>query len=138
MRRVFVDNSYLVAILNPKDDRHQKAKEVSQSLGNYLSVTSEMVLTEFLNHFCARGSSFRQLAITATDQLYADPSVEIIPQTTEQFEQARLFYRKRLDKEYSLTDCVSMLIMQKKEIQDVLTHDRHFQQEGFCALLRDD
>ncbi|MEX0271303.1 type II toxin-antitoxin system VapC family toxin [Leptolyngbyaceae cyanobacterium UHCC 1019] len=138
MRRVFVDNSYLVAILNPRDDRHQKAKEVSQSLGNYLSVTSEMVLTEFLNHFCARGSSFRQLAITATDKLCADPDVEIIPQTTEQVKQARLFYRKRLDKEYSLTDCVSMLIMEKMGIQDVLTHDRHFQQAGFCALLRDD
>jgi uncharacterized protein len=138
MRRVFVDTSYWIAILDPKDDRHLRAKQVSIELGNYYSVTSEMVLTEFLNYFSAQGLQFRQLAIAVTDQLCADSRVEIVSQTTEQFAQARQFYRQRLDKGYSLTDCASMLIMQDKKIQDVLTHDHHFQQAGFCALLRSD
>jgi predicted nucleic acid-binding protein len=47
-----------------------------------------------------------------------------------------LFYRQRRDKSYSLTDCASMLIMRQQNILDVLTFDRHFQQEGFNALLR--
>jgi predicted nucleic acid-binding protein len=42
-----------------------------------------------------------------------------------------------LDKGYSLTDCASMLIMRQKEIQDILTYDKHFLQEGFNALLRE-
>ena len=50
--RVFIDTSYLIAILEPTDDRHEKAKNVSLSLGSYQQLTSEMVLTELLNAFC--------------------------------------------------------------------------------------
>ena len=138
MRRVFIDTSYLVAMLDFKDDRHQRAKEVSQALGTYRAVTSEMVLTELLNYFASKGRNFRQMALSATDRLRSNPEVEIMSQTSEQFEQARQYYKVRSNKAYSLTDCASMLIMQERAIRDVLTHDRHFQQEGFCALLRDD
>jgi uncharacterized protein len=94
------------------------------------------VLAEFLNYFSAQGKSFRKMSIDVTDSLRSDPSIEIIPQTSQQFELARQYYRQRLDKGYSLTDCASMLIMKEQGIQDALTHDRHFEQEGFCALLR--
>jgi uncharacterized protein len=137
MRRVFLDTSYLVASIDPKDDQHERAKFVSEKLGKFIPVTSEMVLAEFLNYFSAQGKSFRKMSIEVTDLLRSDPSVEIVPQTSEQFEKARQYYRERLDKGYSLTDCASMLIMKEKDIQDVLTHDRHFKQEGFYALLRD-
>jgi uncharacterized protein len=136
MRRVFLDTSYLVASIDPKDDQHKRAKVVSKELGNFTSVTSEMVLAEFLNYFSAQGKSFRKMSIDVTDSLRSDPSIEIIPQTSQQFELARQYYRQRLDKGYSLTDCASMLIMKEQGIQDALTHDRHFEQEGFCALLR--
>ncbi|MEA5477512.1 hypothetical protein VB774_07745 [Pseudanabaena galeata UHCC 0370] len=52
-------------------------------------------------------------------------------------EQAYQYYRQRPDKQYSLTDCASMVIMKEKGIDPVLPHARHFQQEGFIALLRD-
>jgi uncharacterized protein len=136
MRRVFLDTSYLVASIDPKDDQHERAKLVSEKLGKFIPVTSEMVLTEFLNYFSAQGKDFRKMSIEVTDSLGSNPSIEIIPQTSDQFEQARQYYRQRLDKGYSLTDCASMLIMKEKGIQDALTHDRHFEQEGFCALLR--
>ena len=45
-------------------------------------------------------------------------------------------FSERLDKEWSLTDCASFLVMQGKGIQDALTHDHHFEQMGFRALLR--
>jgi len=45
-------------------------------------------------------------------------------------------YRARLDKGYSLTDCISMQIMRREGLTDVLTNDRHFEQEGFRALFR--
>jgi predicted nucleic acid-binding protein len=53
------------------------------------------------------------------------------------FKSAVEFYSQRLDKGYSLTDCASMLIMRQKGIQDILTYDKHFLQEGFNALLRE-
>ena len=66
-----------------------------------------------------------------------DSKTIIIPQTSEQFQQAFDFYKKRLDKGYSLTDCASMQIMRQLEIYEILTFDKHFQQEGFSALLRE-
>lgn len=51
------------------------------------------------------------------------------------FLDALTFYESRRDKGYSLTDCVSMLVMQKYRINQVLTHDEHFTQEGFQILL---
>jgi uncharacterized protein len=138
MRLVFIDTSYLIAILDPKDDRHKRARDVSIRLGKFKALTSEMVLTELLNYFSAKGKNFRQLGIGVTEELKHDPNVEIIAQTSGQFEQARQFYRQRMDKEYSLTDCASMLIMRDRGIQSALTHDQHFQQEGFRALLRED
>lgn len=57
-------------------------------------------------------------------------------QTPELFDEAFELYRRRADKGYSLTDCMSMNICRDMDIAEVLTHDRHFAQEGFAALLR--
>jgi predicted nucleic acid-binding protein len=46
-------------------------------------------------------------------------------------------YAARPDKGYSLTDCVSMNTMRREGLTEVLTNDRHFEQEGFKALFRD-
>jgi uncharacterized protein len=141
MKRVFVDTCYLIALINPKDDCHKRAKEVSEALGTFTWITSEMVLTELLNYFSAQGKYLRQISLDTVDSLRSNlnvDNVDIVPQTSEQFERAREYYRQRMDKGYSLTDCASMLIMQEQGIQDVLTYDHHFQQAGFSALLRDD
>ncbi|MDJ0662588.1 MAG: hypothetical protein QNJ42_24350 [Crocosphaera sp.] len=79
----------------------------------------------------------RQSAIRLTRDLRNDTNTLIIPQTSEQFAQAFDFYQRRLDKGYSLTDCASMAIMRQLEIVEILSFDRHFQQEGFRALLRE-
>jgi predicted nucleic acid-binding protein len=44
--------------------------------------------------------------------------------------------RQRSDKGYSLTDCISMIIMRQMGIAEVLTHDKHFTQEGFSILFQ--
>ena len=138
MRRIFLDTSYLQALADPRDDLHKHAQIVTANLGLFVAVTSEMVLTELLNALSSGGPYLRQTAIQIINELRNDPNVEIISQTSEQFEMAFSFYEQRPDKGYSLTDCASMLIMQEKGIRDVLTYDKHFKQEGFNALLRQD
>jgi predicted nucleic acid-binding protein len=71
----------------------------------------------------------------AAQEILEDPKIQIIWQTQGLFEAGLALYKARLDKGYSLTDCVSMVVMQQEGIQDVLTHDRHFAQEGFTVLL---
>ena len=62
MRTVFADTGYWVALLNPRDELHDKAIELSKSLNPVHIVTSEMVLTEVLNDFSKRGDYLRQAA----------------------------------------------------------------------------
>jgi predicted nucleic acid-binding protein len=137
MKQIFLDTSYLQALADERDDLHHKAIAVSESKGVYTGVTTEMVLTELLNAFSNRGEYLRQVAIDIVQTLRGDPNIEIIPQTAEQFENAISFYQQRLDKGYSLTDCASMLIMKERGLREIMTYDRHFTQEGFSALLRD-
>jgi len=40
------------------------------------------------------------------------------------------------DKGWSLTDCASFVIMEDEGLPAALTHDHHFEQAGFQALLR--
>ncbi|MCA2684454.1 MAG: type II toxin-antitoxin system VapC family toxin [Microcystis sp. M038S2] len=136
MRKIFLDTAYLQALVDTRDSLHQSSVAITDELDIFLSVTSEMVLTELLNALSGRGGYLRDAALDIVDKLHQDSSVEIIPQTSQLFAEALLLYRQRLDKSYSLTDCASMLIMRQQNLSDVLTFDRHFQQEGFNALLR--
>jgi predicted nucleic acid-binding protein len=67
--------------------------------------------------------------------LRADPQVDVLAQTRADFDSALAFYEARPDKEYSLTDCRSMVAMRSLGIAEVLSNDRHFTQEGFAVLF---
>lgn len=137
MRNVFADTGYWIALLNPRDELHTRAKEVSISLSPLAIITSEMVLTELLNSFAARGIHLRQAASALIEQLYNDPNTTVIPQTSIQFKAALSLYSQREDKAWSHTDCSSFYIMQQTGITEALAYDKHFEQAGFKALLRD-
>ena len=67
-----------------------------------------------------------------------DPTVRIIPQSDGSFHAGLDLFRARPNKRYSLTDCISMQVMRREGPAAVLTNDRHFEQEGFRALFRED
>lgn len=136
MRIVFADTGYWVALLNPRDDLHDKAVKLSQAIQPAHIVTSEMVLTEVLNDFSDRGDHFRQAAVNFIKKLYQHPNTTIIPQTSIQFQTALAFYEQRPDKAWSQTDCVSFKIMEEQGIVEALAYDKHFVQAGYTALMR--
>ena len=136
MERVFADTGYWIALLNPRDDLHQKASATSRDYSPNQIVTSEMVLTEFLNSFSDYGPRLRQAAAKAVASLRDTSQIAIVPQTSQLFEEALKRYRDMPDKSWSLTDCASFIVMDKERITAALTHDRHFVQAGFQALLR--
>ena len=70
------------------------------------------------------------------EAILRNPRVTVVPQNRRTFSQSLAFYKARPDKGYSLTDCRSMLLMHERRLSDALTTDRHFEQEGFIALLR--
>lgn len=138
MRIVFADTCYWIALLNPRDQLHAKAINVSRRPGGDDAIaTTDEVLAEFLNYFGTRGTFFRSAAIRLVERMQQDPMIRIVPQDHEGFANGFQLYRSRPDKGYSLTDCISMEFIRGQGINDVLSNDEHFSQEGFCCLLRD-
>ncbi len=134
MKQIFADSSYWIGLVNPRDQIHQKAIKITQQLFLVRLVTTEMVLVELLNSFS--DSPFRRAVAGMVLKLRNDRNVRIAPQTSELFESALQRYKQAADKSWSLTDCASFQVMEAEEIQAALTHDQHFAQAGFEALLR--
>ncbi|GBE76010.1 hypothetical protein myaer87_32370 [Microcystis aeruginosa NIES-87] len=135
MKQIFADTFYWVALINSQDNWHQRVREVTSSLKNVELVTTDEVLVEVLNFMSAQGANRRRRTVEFIDDLLQNPRLQIIPQNRESFLQGFELYRRRPDKEYSLTDCISMTVMQRLKIGEVLTHDNHFKQEGFRILF---
>ncbi len=135
-RTVFVDTFYWVALINPRDSSHLKALEFSRSLGHVLLVTTDEVLTEVLAYFSGHGAQPRLKVAQDVRDILADEMIRVIPQSRESFLAGLHLYESRLDKGYSLTDCISMNVMRSAAISDILSNDGHFAQEGFNALFR--
>jgi len=117
MKRIFADTSYWIALLNPRDELHAKAVAAARNHSEDRIVTSEMVLVEFLNGFGDHGPRLREAAAEAVRTLRGSPNVSVTPQTTDQFERALIRYQDMADKDWSLTDCASFLIMQAEGIE---------------------
>ena len=123
MKLVFADTAYWIATLMPGDDLRDKAMTVSRALGNTKIVTSEMVLVEVLNGLSDCGAQTRLAAVKTVKIQRSDSNVIIVPQTKQLFESAFKLYGKFKDKEWSITDCSSFVIMKEKHIKDALTKD---------------
>jgi len=134
MNQIFADTFYWVALTDPNDSLYKEATRLDERLSETRIVTSDEVLSEFLTFFSANAWMRRRAART----VYAiedDDAVEIVPQTRESFRRGFELYVARHDKRYSLVDCISMQTMKRKGITEVLTNDRHFEQEGFRVLF---
>lgn len=137
MKKVFVDTLYWVAIVRPNDPWQAAAKRAKSSVGNVLMVCTDEILTEFLNALSPGGEYIRKKAVEIVKKILDNPNVKVIPQSRDSFLKGLELYEQRADKAYSLTDCISMNIMAKESITEVLTNDRHFEQEGYVVLINE-
>ena len=130
---IFLDTSYVLALINTKDAFHIIAGNLADEITNPV-VTTEAILTEIGNAFAK--VQWRSLAIDTIKDLRDDPKIEIVPVSSDLFSKAFRLYETRIDKEWGLTDCISFIVMQEHKLTEALTTDRHFEQAGFKALLR--
>ena len=132
MTTVFADTSYYFALLGSRDEHHSAAREYTRHFDGSF-VTTAWVLTE-LGNCLSRGPN-RPLFLSLLEDLRSDPRVTVFPFSMDVFEEALDLYRSRADKDWSLTDCTSFVIMQEMGLSEALTTDRHFAQAGFNVLL---
>lgn len=136
MKKVFGDTLYWIAITNPHDPWHAPATAARAALGNCQIITTDAVLVEYLTAFAGQGEFARSRAVATIERLLNNPTMHVVSQTRDVFLRALELYANRLDKAYSLTDCISMNTMREGGITDILTNDHHFAQEGFHVLIQ--
>jgi len=133
MQWYFVDTWYLIALTDRFDANHSLALRIERITRGRALVTHEAVLTEFLTFFAGSGSMTRQMAVRRVRAILEQPQW-IVDRASDLFPLALDLYSRRLDKEYSLVDCMSMVLMRGRGITHVLTNDHHFRQEGFTVV----
>jgi len=122
-----------VALLISRDRLHVQAKDLAQSWTSPV-VTTEYVLLEVANHL--RASKHREKFGDFLHDLEADPNTTIIPSDHTLWRRGVDLDLRRPDKDWSLTDYTSFLVMQERALVDALTADHHFEQAGFSVLLK--
>ncbi len=132
---VFAHTFYWLALARPRDLWHAATWRWAGANASARIVTTDEVLTEFLNALAGTGPAGRTYAVATARDIRNDPHPVVLPQTRADFDDALALYEARLDKEYSLTDCRSMVAMRTLNISEVLTNDHHFTQEGFAILF---
>lgn len=133
---VFIDTAGWVALIHRRDDYHPQAKHVYAGLGHVKRMTTDAVLIESCNIFSK--VPLRSLAITLMEKVRETKNIgvlEVIHVTETLINRGLELFKRRLDKDWSLTDCISFVVMQDRGISNVFTTDHHFEQAGFKKLL---
>ncbi|PSB16958.1 nucleic acid-binding protein [filamentous cyanobacterium CCP2] len=133
--RLFLDTAFIQALLNSRDNYHNQAKRLFPRIRTASEVwITEAILTEVGN---ALSASNRNSAVQFIKQCYRTDNIKVVNVDTELLIQALALYQSRSDKTWGLTDCISFVVMQKQNLIDAVTTDRHFIQAGFRALMLD-
>lgn len=131
---VFLDSAYLIALINERDQHREKAVEWSARVeaDETPLITTEFCLMEVVDFLSGRGH--RALGRAVVAELRRGTRVEVIPLSSALLDRGLELHAQRDDKTWSLTDCVSIIVMRDRGLVDVLTFDRHFVQAGMRAL----
>ncbi len=131
---LFLDTSFLLALELADDGNHGAAIEHwKENVAKLPSlITTSFVFSEVVTFFNTRG--LHDKAVKLGHSLLRSQSVTLTHVDENLFHQGWIYFEKHRDKKYSLTDCISFLVMQKNSITDALTFDKHFEQAGFRVI----
>jgi uncharacterized protein len=134
MTPLFIDAGYLIALEAADDQNHDAAlrhwRGFLQSLPPL--VTTSYVFDEVVTFFNSRRRNAK--AVEIGNSLLRSSAVEFVHVDEQLFYEGWQFFQRHRDKSYSLTDCVSFVLMERRGIREALTFDRHFAQAGFNKL----
>ncbi len=129
--RIFVDTSFIIALVNERDQYHHQALSIADRYDSQFLVVTDAILLEVSN---ALSRSYKNEAIQIIEDLMASENVEIVHLNSELFVRAFDLYKTRPDKAWGLVDCISFIVMEDRGMTIAFTFDRHFAQAGFQIL----
>lgn len=131
MKPVFLDTGYVLALELSNDQNHLAALSHWQEAGANLPplLTTSYVFDEVVTYFNSRHHHAK--AVQVGSSLLTSPSVELLQVDEPLFQTAWSYFQQHDDKDYSLTDCISFVLMHQRGIDRAYAFDRHFVQAGF-------
>lgn len=129
--RVFVDTSFVIALINDRDQYYEQAKAVSHKFETAFLITTDAVLLEIGN---ALAKDYRAEAIEIIKVLRHSKKVEVRAIDETLLEKGLEIYEMYKDKTWGLVDCISFVVMRDEEVNEVLTFDNDFIQAGFNVV----
>jgi len=134
MKQLFIDTGFLIALEMSDDQYHESAREYWRNLIILTPsfITTSYIVDEVVTFFNSRGRHSK--AVEIGNCLLNSPSVNVVHVDKTLFYEGWQFFKHHTDKSYSLTDCVSFIVMSKFQIWKALTYDKHFEQSGFEKL----
>jgi len=132
---IFLDTAYINALVNTRDQWHERAAQWEGKLATEQRklLTTEFILIEIGDSLAT--VKLRSEAVTIITRLTSSSFVEVVPATSRLFSGGLDLYRRRLDKSWGITDCISFTVMQEHRLSEALTSDDDFIQAGFRALM---
>ncbi len=127
---VFVDTGYILALVNENDQHHGEALVLSERFDGQPVVVTDAVLLEIGN---ALSRMDRNAAVQIIQDLRDSPGATVVNLNPELFESAFALYRRHIDKQWGLVDCVSFVVMRRLRLTTALAFDQHFVQAGFVS-----
>lgn len=135
MKPVFVDTMGWYSLFDRRDSWHEAARGLLSRLARKKTplVTTDYVVDETATLLMVRGATRALDAFFGMlDQTAALTVAGIGP---DRFAQARDYFLKHRDQQYSFTDVTSFVVMRELRLKDAFTHDEHFERAGFNRLL---
>lgn len=134
MNRIFVDTSFIVALINERDTHHKQAISLGKRFIGRPLLTTDGILLETGNSL-SRTHNHKAQAITIFEKFLTADEIEIVHLTPQLFRKGLGMYKRYQDKSWGLVDCISFVVMRESGIDTALTLDRHFVQAGFRILM---
>src|SRR5262249_1251980 len=134
MNSAFADTFVWLALVNSDDAWHSRVKFFLDSYAGRL-LTTEWVLTELADALAGSELGRREFVSLLSD-VEKGGDVTIVGSDTRLFHDAVDLYQRGLDKQWSLTDCTSFIVMERAGLRDALTGDHHFEQAGFTIHFK--
>jgi predicted nucleic acid-binding protein len=134
MSAVFLDTGYVLALELSNDQNHRIAVKHWRSLRRKLPplVTTSYVFDEVVTYFNGRGHHAK--AVEVGKRLLTSPSVKFVQVDEKLFKEGWEYFQLHKDKDYSLTDCISFVVMNALGMNTAFAFDQHFVQAGFHKL----
>ncbi len=129
--RIFLDTSFVVALINEKDQYHEEAEALSYKFENSPLITTNAILLEIGNGLA---KDHRKEAVETISVLRGSKNVEVVQIGDRLLDDGLEIYRRCTDKKWGLVDCTSFVVMWENSVTEALTFDSDFEQAGFMVL----